>query len=413
MLSELRVFAAETQEITDEHRVSLKHAQADFAQAQFPSTAAIDGKDQTGWAIVPETGRDHWIMVIAEKPIRGDKTPWLRLVLSQNHGQQHTIGRFRVMAITGSDPAIDIPQGIREILAHTIDTRTNEQAATLLDYFASQDKAAKELTEQIARLHERAAARPIMKVRAISERIDNPRKSHVLHRGDFLQPEGEVHPAGLAILPTLKPRASGAADRLDLARWLCGPANPLTPRVMTNHLWSNLFGRGIVRTVSDFGIRGERPTHPELLDWLATELMRRGWSRKELIRLVVTSATYRQASATRQELTEVDPLNDLLHRQNRYRVEGEIVRDLALSASGLLSGRIGGPSVFPPLPPDIAELSYAGNFKWTNSTGDDRYRRGMYTFFKRTAPHPNLTTFDCPDANTTTVRRQTSNTNNA
>jgi hypothetical protein len=151
------------------------------------------------------------------------------------------------------------------------------------------------------------------------------------------------------------------ADRLDLAEWLVREDHPLVPRVAANHIWWNLFGAGIVRTPGDFGVRGQRPTHPELLDWLAAELIARGWSRKEMIRLIVSSATYRQSSAM-------------------------------------------------PLPPGIAELSYANNFKWNPSTGEDRYRRGMYTFFKRTAPHPNLTTFDCPDSNTTCLVRQTSNT---
>ena len=204
-------------------------------------------------------------------------------------------------------------------------------------------------------------------------------------------------------------------DRLDLARWLVSPENPLTPRVTANHIWRLLFGHGIVRTANDFGVRGEKPTHPELLDWLAADFMsgsgtQRAWSRKALIRRIVTSATYRQASRHRPELRDVDPQNLLLARQNRIRVEGEIVRDISLDASGLLSRRIGGPSVYPPLPPGIAELSYAGNFKWTDSQGEDRNRRGMYTFFKRTSPHPNLITFDCPDANIACIERQSSNT---
>jgi hypothetical protein len=143
---------------------------------------------------------------------------------------------------------------------------------------------------------------------------------------------------------------------------------------------------------------------------LAQQLVELGWSRKAVLREIVLSATYRQSSRHRPELFETDPLNDLFHRQNRYRVEAEIVSDLALSAAGLLADSVGGPSVYPPLPADIAELSYANNFKWTNSTGPDRYRRGMYTFFKRTAPHPNLTTFDSPDSNTTCLARQASNT---
>ena len=199
-------------------------------------------------------------------------------------------------------------------------------------------------------------------------------------------------------------------SRLDLARWLTSPANPLTPRVAVNHVWAKLFGKGLVRTTNDFGVRGERPSHPELLDYLASEYPRLKWSRKALIRQIVLSATYRQSSAHRPELLEVDPENRLLARQNRVRVEGEIVRDVTLAAAGLLSEKVGGPSVFPPMPADVAALSYANNFKWTTSTGDDRYRRGMYTFFKRTAPHPSLITFDCPDANATTTERPVSNT---
>lgn len=410
VLSEFRVFAAASSEIKTEDRVPLKYAQADFAQDQFPASSAIDGKEQTGWAVGPQTGRDHWAMFIAQQPIHGDKTPWLQLVLSQNHGTAHTIGRFRVMAVTGSDPQLGIPQDIRAILALAAETRSPQQSQALAEYFVAEDSKAKELGEQIKKLQERVAAQPLMKVRTMAQRTANPRTSHLLHRGDFLQPETEVQPAAPAIFPPLNSRNGGTPDRLDLARWLTATAHPLTPRVMVNHLWSNLFGRGIVRTANDFGVRGERPTHPELLDWLATELVGRGWSRKEMIRLVVSSATYRQASRVREEMLEADPLNDLFHRQNRYRVEGEIVRDLALAVGGLLSDKIGGPSVFPPLPPDIAALSYAGNFKWTNSTGEDRYRRGMYTFFKRTAPHPNLTVFDCPDSNTTCIQRRASNT---
>ena len=158
-------------------------------------------------------------------------------------------------------------------------------------------------------------------------------------------------------------------------------------------------------------MRGDRPTHPDLLDWLAHHFVRDlRWSRKQLIKTIVMSATYRQSSTHRDEMIELDPKNELLHRQNRVRVEAEIVRDITLNASGLLSAKIGGPSVFPPLPPSIAELSYANNFKWKTSEGEDRYRRGMYTFFKRTAPHPNLVAFDCPDSNVTCVERRSSNT---
>jgi hypothetical protein len=186
--------------------------------------------------------------------------------------------------------------------------------------------------------------------------------------------------------------------------------NPLTARVLANQIWMRLFGEGIVRSVGDFGVRGDAPTHPEVLDLLASRLKDEGWSRKDLIRCILNSATYRQSSASRRDLQDIDPLNRLLARQNRLRVEGEVVRDLHLAAAGLLSPKIGGPSVFPPMPPEIASLSYAGNFRWTESRGEDRYRRGLYTFFKRTAPYPDLITFDCPDANVASVRRTLSNT---
>jgi hypothetical protein len=210
----------------------------------------------------------------------------------------------------------------------------------------------------------------------------------------------------------LQSRASDKpADRLDLALWLVDPAHPLTARVTVNQVWAHLFGRGLVATQNDFGVRGEQPTHPQLLDWLAWQFSRdMKWSRKALIKTIVMSATWRQSSHHRTELRETDPANRLLARQNRIRAEAEVIRDLHLAASGLLSRTIGGPSVFPPLPPGVAELSYANNFKWATSEGENAYRRGMYTFFKRTSPHPTLISFDCPDSNTSRLQRETSNT---
>ncbi|MEX2114855.1 MAG: PSD1 and planctomycete cytochrome C domain-containing protein [Pirellulales bacterium] len=409
VLGELRVAASDSSEFADQHRVKLAHATAAVHQNGFPPENAIDGKENTGWAIGPKFGQDHAIALLAEKPIRGDATPNLQLVLSQNYGGQHTLGRFRVMAVSGHDPLIGVPQNVRDVLVVAADQRTPEQTQALVDFVISQDKPTAELAAKVEKLQARATARGVMKARVVAERSDNRRTTHVLHRGDFLQPKDEVRPSTLAALPPIAARGE-TPDRLDLANWLVDPDHPLVPRVTVNHLWSNLFGQGIVKTAGDFGVRGERPTHPELLDWLASELIARGWSRKEMIRAIVSSATYRQSSATRPELVDVDPTNRLLSRQNRYRVEGEIVRDLSLAVSGLLSPKLGGPSVFPPLPAGIAELSYANNFKWKTSEGEDRFRRGMYTYFKRTAPHPSLTTFDCPDSNTTCLERQVSNT---
>jgi hypothetical protein len=199
-------------------------------------------------------------------------------------------------------------------------------------------------------------------------------------------------------------------DRLDLARWLVDPSNPLAPRVAVNRIWQHLFGYGLVRTPNDFGKRGELPSHPELLDWLATEFPRLGWSRKAMIRLILTSATYRQSSHYRTDLNDRDPNNVLFARQNRFRLEAENVRDVYLAASGRLNPAINGPGIRPPLPADIAALGYANSVKWAPSKGAEQYRRGLYIFFQRTVPYPMLSAFHAPDSNMTCTRRERSNT---
>ena len=212
----------------------------------------------------------------------------------------------------------------------------------------------------------------------------------------------------------LNPLTAGGAvreltNRLDLAHWIVDPQNPLTSRVVVNRVWQQYFGHGLVQTENDFGTQGSLPTHPELLDWLATELVAQKWSLKRLHRLIVTSATYRQASRIRPELASIDPNNKLLARQSRLRLDAEIVRDVGLSASGLLDTRVGGPSVFPPQPNGVMTLGQ-GKREWNPSSGKDRYRRGMYTFLWRATPHPALTVFDAPDAFSTCTRRLRSNT---
>jgi len=238
---------------------------------------------------------------------------------------------------------------------------------------------------------------------------DTPRPTHVLVRGDFLKPGVKVWPDVPAVLPPLEKRDTSNPSRLDLARWLVCDKNPLTARVSVNRVWQRYFGRGLVKTVEDFGTQGEKPSHPELLDWLASEFMRQGWSQKALHRSIVTSATYRQSSKVTPELKERDPENILLARSPRMRVEAEIVRDIALTASGLIQHRIGGPSVLPPQPAGVTDLS-RGNLIWVTATGPDRYRRGMYTFWKRTSPYPGMTVFDAPTADEATVQRIRSNT---
>lgn len=243
------------------------------------------------------------------------------------------------------------------------------------------------------------------KAMAVARR-DERRDTYVHLRGDYRQ-QGEATPPGTpAILPPLVMRGE-RGDRLDLAGWLMDSDNPLTPRVTINRWWQHLFGRGIVPSIDNFGVAGDPPSHPELLDWLAAELIEQGWSRKAMIRLIVCSATYRQASAGRDELHHQDPMNVLLARQARMRLEAEIVRDVALTASGLLDRRIGGPGIYPPQPAYVASISR--NVKWEVSQGADLYRRGMYIVFRRATPYPMLLAFDAPDSTVACTRRERSN----
>ncbi len=240
----------------------------------------------------------------------------------------------------------------------------------------------------------------------MSERSRDPRQTTVFIKGDFTRPAGTVTANVPAVLPAI---ASKNPTRLDLAKWITGPENPLTARVIVNRIWQQYFGQGLVQTENDFGTQGSAPTHPELLDYLATELVQNHWSLKHIHRLIVTSATYRQSSNHRPELENVDPYNKLLARQSRLRLDAEIVRDVALASSGLLTEKIGGPSVFPPIPDGVMGLGQVKH-DWHTSKGANRYRRGLYTFTYRNSLHPTLSTFDAPDAISTCTRRIRSNT---
>ena len=235
-----------------------------------------------------------------------------------------------------------------------------------------------------------------------------PRKTSVLIKGDFTRPSEQVQPLTPDVL-----HAFGAeqdhANRLDLARWIVDPQNPLTSRVIVNRVWQVYFGRGIVETENDFGTLGSAPSHPELLDWLALEFQRKNWSLKELHRLIVTSHTYQQSSRRRDDLKSIDPNNYLLARQTRLRLEAEIIRDVCLSVSGLLSPKLGGPPVYPPIPKGVMNRGQV-NRRWNVSKGEDRYRRGIYTFVFRATPPPSLNVFDAPDGFSTCTRRSRSNT---
>ena len=404
VLSEFRVLGSDGTEIP------LHSPKADFEQAAYKVAGALDGKPETGWGIGGGTGKPHSATFHFAQPIDGTKAGGITVVLDQRYDKgEHAIGRFRLSAVIGETEESIAPVETRRLVRVGIEKWTHENWDVILDWLAQLDPETRAIRRELSAAEAGGPKAPFMDARVIQQR-KTPRDTRIFHRGEFLSPTDPVQPGVLAVLPPLRARGPGLPDRLDVARWLVSRENPLTPRVTVNHIWSQIFGAGLVRSESDFGVRGEPPTHPELLDWLADEFMRTGWSRKKLIRLLVTSATYQQSAAHRPDLRDIDPLNLLLARQSRVRVEGEIVRDLHLAVSGLLSPKIGGPSVFPPMPPDVAALSYANNFKWTDSKGEDRYRRAMYTFFKRTAPHPDLMTFDCPDANTACLTRTVSDT---
>lgn len=235
-----------------------------------------------------------------------------------------------------------------------------------------------------------------------------PRETFVMVRGDFLRPGAAVKPNVPAVLPPLQ-SASDHPTRMDFARWLVSRNNPLTARVFVNRVWQRYFGRGLVETENDFGKQGDPPTHPELLDWLADEFMRTGWDTKQLHRLIVTSETYRQASVHRDDLDEVDPLNKLLGRQNRLRIDAESIRDAALEVSGLLAEQIGGPPVTPPQPDGVFDFTQDKK-PWKDAEGASRYRRAIYTQLLRSSLYPGLTVFDFPDPNVSCTRRNRSNT---
>jgi hypothetical protein len=233
------------------------------------------------------------------------------------------------------------------------------------------------------------------------------RTAHVHLRGDYRKPGIEVQPGVPAFLPAMP---DSNPSRLTLAQWLVARENPLTARVAVNRIWQEYFGRGLVRTAEDFGAQGEKPSHPELLDWLAARFMDDDWKVKALHRLIVTSAAYRQSSRSRPEMDRRDPNNTLLARQSRLRLPAESIRDSALAVSGLLYPAIGGRSVHPPLPKGVTDLSYSSKGKWEESQGRDRYRRGLYIQFLRTIPYPQLMNFDAPDSNIPACRRERSNT---
>jgi mono/diheme cytochrome c family protein len=448
-LSEFAVEAAPADQPSIRTKLKLVKATADFnmketaLEAIFddksgkkrvlgPVQFAIDGKDDTAWGIDAGPGRRNQprnAVFNPSAPVVHPKGTILTFYLTQNHGgwnsddnQSNNIGRFRLSISSAVDAEADpVPARVRDILAIPAERRTPAQTQAVFSYWRTtvpEWKATNDKIEALWKQHPEGSAQLVLVARAVM------RPTHLLDRGDFLKPKQEVTPGVPSFLHSLnaasqeRQRLEGQGqDRLQFANWLVDQKSPTTARAFVNRAWQAYFGTGIVSSSEDLGSQSERPSHPELLDWLACEFMapsgqpNAAWSPKRFHRLIVTSSTYRQSSRATPELLAKDPANRLLARGPRFRVEAEIVRDIALAASGLLNPEIGGPSVFPPAPAFLFQppVSY-GPKVWGKTNTKEQYRRAMYTFSYRSVPYPALQTFDAPNGDFSCVRRARSNT---
>ncbi len=389
--------------------VALQRPAADHSQDQFPVADAIDAKEQSGWALLPQTGRDHAAVFETKDLAGGDPETLLTFTLEyQSVHPQHAAGRFRLSATNLKSPseAAILPAAVRTALLSPPGKR-DEKA--LAEHFRSITPLLAPARAELAEVERKKAdfvktiATSLVSVGAM------PRTVRVRPRGNWLDDSGAVvEPATPKSLHPLGVEGR-RATRLDLARWMVSRENPLTARVFVNRLWKLFFGTGISRVLDDLGAQGEWPVHPELLDWLAVEFMESGWDVKHMVRLMVTSSAYRQTSVVRADLKERDPQNRLAGRQSRWRLDAELVRDNALAVSGLLVPQVGGASVFPYQP---AGYWYHLNFpkrEWKNDAGESQYRRGIYTWWQRAFPHPSFTAFDAPDRQESCAERARSN----
>ncbi len=392
----------------DGKQIAISSASESFAHKESNASKALDDDLQSGWANNGNQGKAAAAVYQLAEPLVLTEETDLVFRLHCEAFYPSGLGRFRLSAT--DKPAQVVATGhsaeIEAILAQPAETRTADHEQQLLQRFLLVAPKLKDQHEQIEKLRKE---RPrFVRTLVIKQRdADQFRQTTRHHRGEYLQPREPVRPGVFGILHQLPQGAE--PNRMALAKWLASPQNPLVARVTMNRDWAALFGQGLVRTLDDFGVQGEPPTHPGLLDWLAVEFIERGWSRKQMHRLIVTSATYRQSSQVTPKLLEQDPQNRLLSRGPRYRLDAELIRDVVLKISGQLSPKIGGPSVFPPQPPGITEGAY-GPLKWNVSSGEDRYRRGLYTFNKRTAPYAMFSTFDAPSGELCVARRDRSNT---
>lgn len=394
-------------------RLRFRDAIADFSQAGFPATSVLADKPdlKSGWAIGGGLGQTHQLTLLFDQP-RALGEGVLEIQLQQNSvHKNHLIDHFRVLASDSPNLTqwAGLPNAIRELVLQR-EPLNDAQAKQLADYYRTIAPLLEPVRKQIARLEKQLAnAKPETTVPIQRELPPEAhRKSYIHLRGDYLSKGASVEQGTPAAFHPLS--ADRPADRLALARWLVDDANALTPRVIANRHWEEIFGIGIVESSEEFGSQGELPSHPELLDWLAVELRESGWDLKALLRLMVTSATYRQSSATTPKLLDQDPANRLLARGPRYRVSAEMVRDQALMLGGLLSHKMFGPPAKPPQPNLGLNAAFGSATDWKTSLGDDKYRRGIYTMWRRSSPYPSMATFDAPNREVCTLRRGRTNT---
>ncbi len=393
----------------------VKHAEHDHAQPNFSGAFTIDGDPETGWAINVGKGTPAGVKMNAEHEVRytlAQSLPagaTIEIVMRHEKNANYNVGRF-AWEISPTPPPSVAEETLLTTLQIPKDKRSDDDRKFLVAEFAKVDSDQREAQQKVETARKELGIGKAVKSMVMAD-LPEPRETFIHLRGDFLRHDketGPLHPGVPAVLPAMETPPQ-ERDRLDLARWLVRPDHPLTPRVTVNRVWMRYFGKGLVETENDFGTQGSFPTHPELLDWLAGTFVENGWSMKELHRLITNSKTYRQSSHANPKAAKPDPLNHLLARQNRLRVEAEIVRDAALSASGLLHPEIGGPGVMPPQPEGVYAFTQR-KVNWVAAKDEDRFRRALYTMFYRSAPYPLLTTFDSPDFQSVCTGRIRSNT---
>jgi Protein of unknown function (DUF1553)/Protein of unknown function (DUF1549)/Planctomycete cytochrome C len=396
------------------HRLLPVQVTANSWQDEYPAENCLDPRNENGWSPALEHEGSVHLTATFDQPLNVGKTPYATVQLNFGHGRSLVAAKFEILALTGTDDGSLLPPAVIAAVTEHAEQRSADEQQRLRDHFAQHAYATRRLRIEIANLEERLAVLTGEFPTMVMDMAAKPRETFILHRGDYSQPTDKVEPGTPGALPALS--AGASADRLALARWITMRENPLTARVAVNRTWQMLFGVGLVKTAADFGTQGEYPSHPELLDWLAVDFVENGWDVKNLVRKIVLSATYQQTSAASAALLERDPANRLLARGPRFRLPAELIRDAALKISGLFSPRVGGPSVNPYTPGDLwREISHYGSTPATSQTfvqdhGEKLYRRSLYTYWKRTAPPPNMAVFDAPNRETCVVARPATTT---